>query len=128
MAIKPKEAETDTSLPTGGLWNRQQMYGGLRLDQEFQEKEQFILWGMTSPGEVELDEGDKAVKTLLTVSRMNEPDEKFEVGTLSKAINEMVGQAEDGDLPAVVFWEEVETKRKMQPAKVLTAVRLWTGK
>lgn len=117
--------DVDTSLPTGGLWGRQQMYGGLRLDQEFEQKQEFILWGLSSPGEVELEDDQKADKTILQVSRISEPDEKFEVGTLSKAINEMVDHVSDGDLPAVVYWEEVETKRKMQPAKVLTAVRLY---
>lgn len=120
----PQDAES-TALPTGGLWGRQQMYGGLRLDQEFEQKQEFILWGLSSPGEVELEDDQTADKTILEVSRLNEPDVKFEVGTLSKAINEMVEHVSDGDLPAVVYWEEVETKRKMQPAKVLTAVRLY---
>lgn len=120
-----KAPEADTSLPTGGLWNRQQMYGGLRMDSEFEQKEEFILWDMRAAGEVDLDDDQKAEKTILTVSRVKEPDEKFEVGTLSKAIGEMPDKITDGDLPAVVYWEEVETKRAMQPAKVLTAVRLW---
>lgn len=126
---KAATPDTPAALPTGGMWNNQIMFGGLRLDQEFKEKEQFILFDLSSPGEVVVGEEDgieqKADKTLLTVARLDDPSERFEVGTLGKAIREMVDRVQDGDLPVVCYWEKVETKRALQPATVITAVRPW---
>jgi hypothetical protein len=109
-------------VPAGGMWDRQRVFGGLRMQQEFTAQEQFILWGITAGGEVPLDGTDSAPKTVLTVSRMNEPKEKFEVNTLSGPIAEMVTLAQDDDFPVIAYWETVPTKREQSEATVLTAL------
>lgn len=123
-------AGRESTVPRGGMWENQAIYGGKRLRDEFAASEAFILWGIDAVGEVPLDEGDgtkMVAKTELTVSRINEPDEQFQVGTLSGAIADMVHRASADDFPVEAYWSEVETKRGLNPATVLTAIRKWEG-
>ena len=118
-----KVSQSD-ALNRGGLWDRQVLLGGLRLTEVFNEGEDFILWDLEHVGVVDIGDGSQAEKTALTVSTLEKPGEKFTVGTLARAIHEMaVAERADGDLPAVVKWTRVETKRELQPAVVLIAVR-----
>ena len=112
----------------GGMWDKQRLLGGKRLQQEFGNEEDFILWKIERVGDVPVDdEGNLAPKTELTVSRLTSPDEKFPIGTLSQAIDLLAQDAEsksvEGDLPAVCHWTETETKRGLQPAVILVALR-----
>jgi hypothetical protein len=119
---------TTTRLPSDGLWGRQLLYGGRRLKDEFAQGEEFILWTIEKAGDVPIDnpEGQTNLvpKASLTVSKLNSPDERFEVGTLAGAIVAMADvEHVPGDLPAVVCWTETETKRGLTPATVLVGVR-----
>lgn len=82
---------------------------GRTLVSEFAEHEKFILWGAkVVPGPVtDLGESEK---TLLTVSELSAPGEKFEVNTLGSAIASKAKDAEPSDFPAVVKWLQVKSK------------------
>lgn len=118
-------ATGSSSLPRGGMWEKQVVYGGARLRETFGAGELFVLWGISSAGEVQVDrgnEGPKAVpKTNLEVSKLDSPDDRFDVGTLSSAIADMVPAATASDFPVVAFWTEVETEQGLNPATVLEA-------
>lgn len=104
------------------MWEKQVEFGGLRLDQIFTESEVFILWGIHAGPTIKTPLGEPK-KTVLEVSRLTEPDVKFEVGTLSGPIAEMCELAVAGDFPVEAFWKKVETEQS--PATVLEAVRPW---
>lgn len=126
-----QSVEPDTQIPRGGVWENQILYGGKKMREEFAAAEPFILWGLADAGEVPVDEGTTGKKkmvpkTTLIVSRLAEPDEKFEVGTLSSAIHAMLERDQQaGDFPVECYWEDVDTKLGLNPATVLTAVRRW---
>lgn len=105
-----------------GLFDRQRLYGGKRLQEEFEQSEPFVLWdlavvaeGMRLP-----DESGKVDKVELIVSR-NEQD-PFVVSTLSGPIRDLAyanvrdkkGKPKADDLPCVAHWEVVETKRSRE--------------
>lgn len=122
------ESSTADLLVRGGMWDRQRLLGGPRLTQEIEKGESFILWDLSVVGDVEVEEGKTTPKAELTVSRLSSPDESFQVGTLSKAIVELAAiDRQEGDLPVVAHWEEVETKRALQPAVVIVAERRYLG-
>jgi hypothetical protein len=123
MGTETSSAEAGADIPRGGVWEKQALFGGKRLGNEFASGEAFILWGMAITGDVPMQTGELATKTELEVSRIIAPDDRFKVNTLSKPIAAMVAEAGPGDFPVEAFWHEVETS--MQPAVVLTAVRRW---
>lgn len=111
-------------LNRGGMWDRQRLLGGKRLVQEFEKGENFILWSLGVVGEVPVGEDRTATKVELVVSTLAEPQGKFTVGALGRAITELAeADKAEGDLPAIVYWDETETKRGLQPAVVIQAVR-----
>lgn len=115
-------------LNRGGMWDRQRLLGGKRLVQEFEKNENFILWGMEIVGDVPVGEDRTAPKVELTVSKLDVADEKFTVGALGRAITELAeAEKAEGDLPAIVYWDETETKRGLQPAVVIQAVRQYVS-
>jgi hypothetical protein len=113
----------NVDLPQGGMWERQRVFGGARLQQTFAALEPFILYGIAAVGEVPLDGDNSAPKTELIVARIDDPDDRFSVNTLSGPINEMATEAKDSDFPVEVYWEQVPTKRELSDATVLTAIR-----
>lgn len=122
------EASQEDLLNRGGMWDKQRLMGGKRLRDEFEKDEYFILWALDVVGEVPVEDDRSATKVELTVSLIDSPEDKFTVGALGRAITEMAeAPMVDGDLPCVVYWDEVGTKRGLQPALVLTAVRRYTG-
>lgn len=124
-----ENTETQSDLLNhGGLWDKQRLMGGKRLKNEFDREEQFILWDLSVVGEIPVEDDRTATKVELIVSTLVAPDEKISVGALGRAISEMAeAERSPGDLPAVVYWDEVETKRGLQPALVLVAVRQYLG-
>lgn len=111
------------AVPPGGMWDKQLVYGGKRLQNEFAAEEHFVLFGIAAGGELILETGGDAKpvpKTVLTVARLVEPEERFEVGTLSTPIAAMVPQAEPDDFPVVAYWTTVPTD--LADAVVLQAV------
>lgn len=115
-------------LNRGGMWDRQRLLGGKRLVQEFEKGENFILWGMEVVGEVSVGEDRTTPKVELKVSPLKNPDEMFIVGALGKAITELAeADRVEGDLPAIVFWDETETKRGLQPAVIIQAERQYVS-
>lgn len=116
-----------------GLFDKQRLYGGKRMQEELPEGEAFILWDLAVVAEgVELpDSSDTVDKTELIVSRESEPDKPFIVTTLSGPIRDMgyqnlrdtKGKPLADDLPCLCHWEKVETKRALSPAVVLVMER-----
>jgi hypothetical protein len=89
------------------MFTKDRLYGGKRLDQEFQLGESFILWGIEVMAEPVPTEWGEATKTLLDVSRVEAPDERVIVGTLASAIADKAKDAEPSDFPAIVTYEKV---------------------
>lgn len=117
------DAPLASTLPRGGAWESQVQFGGLRMDQTFQENEAFIIWSLKAGPEINTELGP-AKKSLLQVSRIDDPDTKFEVGTLSEPIAKMAELALATDFPVEAFWKKVEGSQG-SPATVLEAVRPW---
>lgn len=117
-------SDTPDALVHGGMWDRQRLLGGQRLVETFDKDESFILWDLEVVGEVPVEENKTTPKVELTVSKLDDPDNRFTVGALGKAIVELAElDRQDGDLPAVVHYDEVPTKRNLQPAVVIIAER-----
>jgi hypothetical protein len=90
-----------------GMFDKDRLYGGERLDQRFELGDEFILWGVeVMPDAVPTELGD-ATKTVLEVSTKDNPEERFKVGTLASAIAEKAKDAEPTDFPAIVRYEKV---------------------
>jgi hypothetical protein len=118
---------TSPRLPSDGMWARQHLFGGRRLKDEFAQGEEFILWSLERIGDVPLDNGDghtnMVPKASLTVSKVDAPEERFEVGTLAEAIVSMCDVEQvPKDVPAVVCWTETPTKRS-HTATVLIGIK-----
>lgn len=94
---------------------------GRQLTQVFKFGDEFILWNARESGTVNTKIGE-ARKTELLVSKLESPDAKFELGTLSSAIADKVAEAEAGDFPAVVQLLQVPTD-KGNDATVIQFVR-----
>ena len=90
-----------------GMFDKDRMYGGERLDRWADFGDSFILWGVeVLPDPVPTSVGD-ATKTLLEVSTLDNPENKTTVGTLASAIATKAREAEESDFPAVVKLEKV---------------------
>lgn len=101
-----------------GMFDKDRLYGGERLDQTFEEDDRFILWNAEVLDEkVPTGIGD-ATKTLLTVSKLGSPGEKFVVGTLASAIATKAATAEDSDFPAVVKYHHVPGQQDSEAAVI----------
>jgi hypothetical protein len=97
---------------------------GRTLDSVFEMRDEFILWGArVEPGPI-TDIGPSE-KTVLEVSRLDHPDEKFEVNTLASAIAAKAKEATAGDFPCVVQLLKVESKTYGGKATVLQYVKDW---
>lgn len=105
-----------------GMFDKDRMYGGDRLDEVFDLGDTFILWNVEILDKrVPTDVGD-ATKTVLEVSRESAPDEHFKVGTLASAIAEKAADAEPSDFPTVVKLEKVHSARWGTDALVISLV------
>lgn len=100
---------------------------GRTLTSVFEYKDEFIVWRVhVDEGAVNTDLGP-ADKTVLLVSRLTAPDEKFEVNTLASAIADKAREAEADDFPAVVQLLQVQSNYKGK-ATVLQFVKPFDGR
>jgi hypothetical protein len=100
---------------------------GNRVDTEFDLKEDFIIWSAeVAPGFVSTKLGE-ARKTIMDVSRMDDPDIRFEVTTLASAIADKAEQVGEDDFPCVVQLRKVAGRysKGEETALVLQYVRPW---
>jgi hypothetical protein len=105
---------------SGGMFAKDKEFG-TDIKDWAAEGDRFILWGVNVQDEkVKTDLGD-ATKTVLTVSRLDSPENRVEVGTLGSAIAEKAALAVPEDFPAVVKYHKVATT-KGNPAAVLTFI------
>jgi len=92
-----------------GMFEKDKEFG-LRLDQAFDLKEQFIVWGATiSDKKMDTKIGDGTIATL-TCSPMDDPGDKLEYNTIASAIVEKVKLAEETDFPAVCELRRVKSR------------------
>lgn len=106
MTAPKKEAEAPNE-GTGGMFGKDKEIG-LRIDGEFDLREPFILWDAAVAPELVDTTIGQARKTLLEVSRLDEPDQRLACSTLASAIADKAEQATPGDFPAVVELRKVE--------------------
>jgi hypothetical protein len=92
--------------PAGGMFEKDKEIG-LRIDTEFDLREAFILWDAAVAPELVDTAIGKARKTLLEVSRLDEPDVRLACSTLASAIADKAEQATPDDFPAVVELRKV---------------------
>lgn len=115
-----------------GMFDKDRLFGGARLDVEFVDGEPFVLFDAEIVAEgVDLgNDLPPAAKTGLVVGKLKSDGEldgdPYVVGTLGSAIASKVRDKAPGDLPCVVMTETVPTD--LQPAKVLTYVGPYNGK
>lgn len=110
-----------------GMFDKDKMYSGKRLDLEFQQDEEFVLYDVPAIiNDVPTDVG-MARKTILTVATMASPKEAFFVGTMASAVADKAEQAEASDFPAVVLWTKVHSEAFNTEALVLSFVRRYDG-
>lgn len=109
------------------MFDKDRLYGGDRLDETFTEDERFILWGAEVLQEPVPTEIGDATKTILLVSKLESPTEKFPVGTLASAIADKARDAEESDFPAVVKYHHVPSSKEGQAdAAVISLVEPYT--
>lgn len=106
-----------------GMFDKDKEIGRV-LTSVFDYGDEFVLWNVNDGGKVDTEIGE-ARKTVLLVSRKSDPNEKFEVSTLSSAIADKAEKAESGDFPAVVQVLKVPSK-KGNDATVLQFVKAFT--
>lgn len=121
----------------GSVFDKDILYGGMRLDQAFEWGEgqengaTFILHDARVLGEVDTDIGT-ATKTGLIVSRIESPTDVLSVGTLSGPIGAKFAVVDDlkndPNVPAVVTVFTAPAKKEgHNDATVLQFVRKWDG-
>lgn len=91
----------------GGMFGKDKEIG-LRIDGEFDLREDFILWDASVAPELVETQLGQTRKTILEVSRMDEPDIRISCSTLASAIADKAEQATPADFPAVVQLRKVE--------------------
>lgn len=74
---------------------------GNNIQNVFKFGDMFILWNVADGGEVATTLGP-AKKTLLTVSKLDDPANQFECATLASAIASKAAEADPDDFPCVV--------------------------
>jgi hypothetical protein len=105
-----------------GMFDKDRLYGGDRLDETFQFGDTFILHSVEVLEEPVPTEVGDATKTILTVSKRDNPGEQFKVGTLASAIAEKAREAEASDFPAVVKYHQVTSEKWGTEAAVISLV------
>lgn len=121
----------------GSVFDRDILYGGKRLDQEFAigegiaNADSFILYHAKVVGEVQTDIGD-ATKTILLVAKVDNPTELIECGTLSGPIAQKFATVDDlrndPRMPAVcAVFTTPSSREGYSDATVLQFVRTWEG-
>lgn len=83
---------------------------GIILQNWIPKETPFILWDARIIREDFPTTLGNAVQVGMTVSRMDDPSERYEVTTLASAIAGKVREAEAGDFPAVVQTAYVDSK------------------
>lgn len=126
---------------TMGMFTKDRLYGGKRLDQEFEVGtlanpdggEVFILLDAEVLAEPVPTDIGEATKTVLRVRKLDPSTnlpagDVFDVGTLSQAVAGKAREKEDGDLPALVRAHYVEAGTEgYSDALVLSFVAEWDG-
>lgn len=108
--------------PGQGMFGKDKEIGN-RIDGAFDLGEPFILWdAAVSPDLVDTEIG-KARKTLLDVSRLDAPDERFACVSLASAIADKAELATSADFPAVVELRKVKGRFGDNLALVIQYVR-----
>lgn len=115
------------------MWDSDRIFGGLRLDQEYEEGEHFVLDDIEIVAEdVDMDNGNDnlATKTQLHTRKLNDDGtvsgDPLVVGTFSSAIAEKARIKADGDLPAVVSMMIIPSKvAGRNDARVIQFIRPW---
>jgi hypothetical protein len=123
-----------------GMWDRDILYGGERLDAHVnvgetrQDAEEVALFDIVIVSdEVPTDLGN-ATKTALVICKLSADGTKtegkpLEVNTLAQAVAEKARTKGEGDLPAVVcFFKAPAGTEGFSDATVMQFVRRWDGK
>lgn len=115
-------AETKKASKSEGMFGKDKEIGN-RIDGAFQLGEPFILWdAAVAPDKVQTEIGP-ARKTLLDVSRLDSPDERFACVSLASAIADKADLATPDDFPAVVELRKVKGRFGDNLALVIQYVR-----
>lgn len=108
-----------------GMFDKDKEIGRVLTD-EFTERQEFILYGVSVDKKTVPTDLGEARKTRMEVAKMDDPSERFECTSLGGAIADKAEQAEGDDFPAVVEWRRVASK-KGNDATVLQFIRPWKG-
>ena len=114
--------KTEPEAKPEGMFGKDKEIGN-RIDGAFDLGEPFIIWdAAVAPDKVQTEIGP-ARKTLLDVSRLDSPDERFACVSLASAIADKAELATPKDFPAVVELRKVKGRFGDNLALVIQYVR-----
>lgn len=105
-----------------GMFAKDRLYGGTRLDEWTDLNTSFVLWGAHVLDELVPTSVGDARKSILLVATMDNPYLVDECGTLASAIAEKVDEADESDFPAIVQLMKVKSATWQTDATVLQFV------
>lgn len=118
------------------MWQEDIVYGGEQLEPNVHvsttgDAHHYILWDAGIVAEdVKTSLGDDGTKVEVIISALNTDGtvtEPAKYGTFASAIVGKVGKKTDGDLPAVIRFEKIDSTKYEGQAFVMTFVRRWTA-
>lgn len=103
-----------------GIWSKGKVLSaGEVMTETYAENEPFVLFGMGTAGEIDLQNGlPPATKTVMLAQRVESgdkgvlvlKDDPKVIGAFSQPIGDMAAEATPDDFPVVVCWQSVHTK------------------
>lgn len=108
-----------------GMFDKDKEIGTI-ITTVFQLREHFIVWGVRIRNPEYPTPTGTAVQSELTVSKLDNPGEKFEATTLASAIGAKIPEAEASDFPAVCCLAKVPGQMNSE-ALVLQFLKPYTG-
>jgi hypothetical protein len=131
MPVKRDHPVNTPPPPTGGMWHNDIVFGGEQLEPNVTIGEPYVLWdcGIVAK-DVKTSIGDDGMKAEVVISQVNETGEITEprkFGTFASAIVGKIELRQDGDLPAIVRFEKVESTQWDRDAFVMTFIARYHG-
>lgn len=116
---------------TGGMWQNDIVFGGEQLEPNVTLDTPYVLWdcGIVARN-VKTSIGDDGTKCEVVISQIDsngEVSEPRKYGTFASSIASKIELRQDGDLPAIVKFEKVESSTWDTDAFVMTFVAHFEG-
>ena len=107
-----------------GMWGKDQDFGA-RLDTTYEPGEHFLLLSITPDGEFVGSDGKKAPRVELLTRKLDGTEPSgvpMKVKSLATPIVRLATEQQEGDLPAIVYWQRIPVKACNNETTVLKRV------